>query len=713
MSDDRQRALVLAAEAYRREPSPQTLGALQRVLSSTGSFLGVVASGHKSSGVYWASNDVVIAVGPDGLVLHDMTAQVELARIDAAVAERLEVGFGGRVVPFALAAFTTDGGLAAMAVAEDPSIVEVRELPSGRVVATMPHGVVLEQLAFAASGQRLVTLDADGEIRFFDAATWELVASSAAHPEETLADQQLPEGLPHFFGENSNIWPTSSLQAVIQPLPDGRVLSTRGHHSKLWDPITGKQGDDFGGPLFHFQGAELAGFASAAHPIEGDRLVEPLGATVVVRDLVTGQWLAQYQVPGTNLVGGPNVADSVALPGNRLWALVSDGQLVLIDSMTGEPLGPNTVVDLSEVVGLALSPDATRLAVSGNEGVAIIAADGRQLLARSGPRDGADLVELIDDEHVLRGYSGLAGYEGFPLMRVEENGLVPVDAIFRGARNRDMDGGNLVLSLGKGSDAIDGFAIVDPETLEQLSQGEQPEGLASSVAQSTDGRYFASGLRGGIVLYEIATGQEIRRFSADVGAVPSLSFDPRGGQLVATFDNRGPAMLTVPGLEESEHPLPADTTAARWATDGSWFFAVDSSKQAWLHDPISLERIRPLAGSLLSDTASRLNAYSIADGALILAEVASRPQLYDAETGLPIGGTFPIDRGLTPDGADGVEAAVTAVGEHILMWNLEVDTWFDLACRAAGRNMTAEEWEQFGPRDEPYRATCSQWPALG
>ena len=27
------------------------------------------------------------------------------------------------------------------------------------------------------------------------------------------------------------------------------------------------------------------------------------------------------------------------------------------------------------------------------------------------------------------------------------------------------------------------------------------------------------------------------------------------------------------------------------------------------------------------------------------------------------------------------------------------------------RNPTLEEWDRFGPIDEPYRATCPQWPS--
>ena len=54
--------------------------------------------------------------------------------------------------------------------------------------------------------------------------------------------------------------------------------------------------------------------------------------------------------------------------------------------------------------------------------------------------------------------------------------------------------------------------------------------------------------------------------------------------------------------------------------------------------------------------------------------------------------------------------AVSADGENILIWNLNTDEWYDIACRAAGRNMTREEWEVLGPRDADYQATCPQFP---
>jgi WD40 repeat protein len=44
----------------------------------------------------------------------------------------------------------------------------------------------------------------------------------------------------------------------------------------------------------------------------------------------------------------------------------------------------------------------------------------------------------------------------------------------------------------------------------------------------------------------------------------------------------------------------------------------------------------------------------------------------------------------------------------ILTWDLE--KWKEIACELAERNLSESEWDQFFPPDEPYRATCPQYP---
>jgi WD40 repeat protein len=47
--------------------------------------------------------------------------------------------------------------------------------------------------------------------------------------------------------------------------------------------------------------------------------------------------------------------------------------------------------------------------------------------------------------------------------------------------------------------------------------------------------------------------------------------------------------------------------------------------------------------------------------------------------------------------------------ETIRLWHLRFDELIALACRTAGRNLTAQEWQQyFGA--EAHRKTCLQFP---
>jgi hypothetical protein len=52
----------------------------------------------------------------------------------------------------------------------------------------------------------------------------------------------------------------------------------------------------------------------------------------------------------------------------------------------------------------------------------------------------------------------------------------------------------------------------------------------------------------------------------------------------------------------------------------------------------------------------------------------------------------------------------TQTARYASLWNLDVSTWADTACRLAGRNLTREEWADFVPRTIDYRATCHAYP---
>ena len=55
-----------------------------------------------------------------------------------------------------------------------------------------------------------------------------------------------------------------------------------------------------------------------------------------------------------------------------------------------------------------------------------------------------------------------------------------------------------------------------------------------------------------------------------------------------------------------------------------------------------------------------------------------------------------------PDG----RALATVDEKRVVLWTIDQNSWRELGCRLAGRNLTRGEWTQFFG-SAPYRATCA------
>ena len=125
-------------------------------------------------------------------------------------------------------------------------------------------------------------------------------------------------------------------------------------------------------------------------------------------------------------------------------------------------------------------------------------------------------------------------------------------------------------------------------------------------------------------------------------------------------------------------------------------------------DPVTHEPVGPpLVGSgttiasYVENGAGTLVARSTFDGTT---------RVFDKDTGIQLGreitGTANNpDAEFAPDGT----TLMYIGGDYISMWNYDVDTWPEIACQLAGRNLTRAEWEEVGPRTIDYRATCPQY----
>jgi hypothetical protein len=182
------------------------------------------------------------------------------------------------------------------------------------------------------------------------------------------------------------------------------------------------------------------------------------------------------------------------------------------------------------------------------------------------------------------------------------------------------------------------------------------------------------------------------------------------------FPAKRPREWLVDGWEVIDRESVTDSRpmiAVRFSSDGERVARIDRSGVVEVSDSTDGEVSVTLAGDAGSVKASSHaeHPWFSPDNERILTAHDGTVRLWDVDSGTQIGAPFPNDLDVTAGGRSGdVLQLVTAVDEHLLIWNLDTSTWFDVACEAAGRNMTQTEWDESGPRDSEYRATCPQYP---
>ena len=197
------------------------------------------------------------------------------------------------------------------------------------------------------------------------------------------------------------------------------------------------------------------------------------------------------------------------------------------------------------------------------------------------------------------------------------------------------------------------------------------------------------------------------------------SFTPDGSRLIVAMPSGRAVVIDVETREVTLPHVPDPDgsngiTAARFSPDGTMLATQDSQGSIEIRDPETLEVRFNLPSGVTTQENLSDGPYFSPDSRYLLTTRDKQPRLWDVQNRSLVG-TFANDPGLTAEGSSGPERLnlVTLVGEHALVWNLNTDEWREIACRAAGRNMTLDEWDLFGPEGEPYRSTCPQWPSRG
>ena len=211
-----------------------------------------------------------------------------------------------------------------------------------------------------------------------------------------------------------------------------------------------------------------------------------------------------------------------------------------------------------------------------------------------------------------------------------------------------------------------------------------------------------------LIVFDIDTGEILVRRPGFVGFVQPAEFNADGTRLITPTPEGNAALWDTSNWEVLREVVASDTDAissARFSPSGDLVTA-DATGTILVRDPETLEPIgAPMIGHRGSGNLG-LGLHFSEDGTRLLS-TGEDAILWDLETRSRIGSSFPGGGARGPVRTD---RHFTADGDNILVWNLDIDQWYDIACRAAGRNMTRAEWDEFGSRDAGYQATCPQFP---
>ena len=708
-------SLLLAAEAYRREPSSASLSALQQGLINSGGLLGTYGGGAEYTSAWFADDDRVVATTRDEIHTFDEATGQLVDRWAAPALNDRQQAFGlPQVIPKAMFDLSP-AGIAVYGTSDGEVIV--LDPSTGVDVLRVTHDDQISAVTIDTQGRVVASADVTGRLIVWDLTTERRLLDVIAHPYPTLGDVPLtgdawlpPEWavVPNMIrglavsADGQSVVAIDALSATVWDVGLGHLVNTVVGTAPLPPTPTGHV-------VLHNREVEIV----------GDRAVITTDKGIIHYDLERGATTVGLYDPQPNSFLGMLFATPHA--GGLVGVMDNGGiQLVAPDGQISAVIDPQ----VASLNAMSTNASGTEVLVATGEGVLRWSLTGAGAIRQAVPRTpGLHFGAVTPDGRRLtldQGFDSPVMPEVWDLSTERPRRLA-----------LDAESGDFVYvvpggAIGTFEAATRAIQLLDPDDLTPLGPPVPTQGVFGS-SLSPDHQFWSSAVSstGAIQIYEVESGETVRSLDDlgidpdNLGTVVSHSFDPAWAR-VAGVHTDGTTMLWDVRTGEAITDLDVDGARPEivmFSRSGRYLGVVGEDGLIHLLDGETLEpEDSPIAGlGTLLGYAPDAMAFS-ADDRYLLTTADGLGRLWDIESRKQIGDPIPTDatfQSSAQGSADGALRLTTADASYVYAWTLEPDTWPELACVIAGRNLTLDEWEQFGPSDEPYQATCDQWEPLG